>query len=116
GLRFLCRDSFDRGRSSFDYPLSSRFDEMDCVVFFDDVLVPWERVFLLGDVELLNKTGATNFSAHSAHQGAAKNLAKCEFVLGVALLMTQAIGNAHLPHTEERIGELMLYTELMRSC
>ena len=64
GLRFLCRDSFDQGRSHFDYPLSSRFDEMDCVVFFDDVLVPWERVFLLGDVELLNKTGAaTNFSA-----------------------------------------------------
>ena len=30
--------------------------------------------------------------------------------------MTQALGNAHLPHTEERIGELMLYTELMRSC
>ena len=90
GLRFLCRDSFDLGRSHFDHPLGSRFEEMDCVVFFDDVLVPWERVFLLGDVERLNETGmATNFSAHSAHQGAAKNLAKCEFVLGVALLMTE---------------------------
>ena len=58
----------------------------------------------------------THSTAHSAHQGAAKNLAKCEFVLGVALLMTQTLGNAHLPHTEERIGELMLYTELMRAC
>src|SRR5437773_11731648 len=105
GLRFLCRDSFDQGRSRFDYPLSSRFDEMDCVVFFDDVLVPWERVFLLGDVELLNKTGvATNFSAHSAHQGAVKNLATCEFVLGVALLMTETRGNAQVPHTESYIG------------
>jgi 4-hydroxyphenylacetate 3-monooxygenase len=37
-------------------------------------------------------------------------------VLGIALMMTQTLGNAHLPHTEERIGELMLYTELMRSC
>ena len=36
--------------------------------------------------------------------------------LGLALLMTQTLGNAQLPHTEERIGELMLYTELMRSC
>ena len=117
GLRFLCRDSFDQGRSHFDYPLSSRFDEMDCVVFFDDVLVPWERVFLLGDVELLNKTGAaTNFSAHSAHQGAAKNLAKCEFVLGVALLMTETLGNAQVPHTESYIGELMLTTSLMKAC
>src|SRR5438876_9490348 len=56
GLRFLCRESFDLGRSHFDHPLGSRFEEMDCVVFFDDVLVPWERVLLLGDGDLLNGT------------------------------------------------------------
>ena len=90
---------------------------MDCIVFFDDVLVPWERVFIYGDVELLNgAANGTHYSAHTSHQGAAKNLAKCELVLGVALLMTETLGNAHLPHTEERIGELMLYTELMRAC
>src|ERR1700694_4687248 len=117
GLNFLCRDSFDLGRSHFDHPLGSRFEEMDCIVFFDDVLVRWERVFLLYDVDRLNATPhATHSTAHSAHQGAAKNLAKCEFVLGLALLMTQTLGNAQLAHTEERIGELMLYTELMRSC
>jgi 4-hydroxyphenylacetate 3-monooxygenase len=117
GLKFLCRDSFDLGRSHFDHPLGSRFEEMDCIVFFDDVLVPWERVFLLYDVDRLNATPhVTHSTAHSAHQGAAKNLAKCEFVLGVALLMTQTLGNAHLPHTEERIGELMLNTELIRAC
>src|SRR5713101_8262393 len=117
GLKFLCRESFDLGRSHFDHPLGSRFEEMDCVVFFDDVLVPWERVFLLGDVDLLNGTAMTTHSAaHTAHQGAAKNLAKCEFVLGVALLMTDTLGNAQLPHSEERLGELMMYTELMRAC
>src|SRR5438094_9845814 len=117
GLKFLCRDSFDLGRSHFDHPLGSRFEEMDCIVFFDDVLVPWERVFLLYDVERLNATRqVTHSTAHSGHQGAAKNLAKCEFVLGLALLMTQALGNTHLPHTEERIGELMLTTELTRAC
>src|SRR4030095_218435 len=42
--------------------------------------------------------------------------AKCEFVLGLALLMTKTLGNAHLPHSEERLAELMLYTELTRSC
>ena len=55
GLRFLCRDSFDLGRSHFDHPLGSRFEEMDCIVFFDDVLVPWERVFSAGDVDRLNR-------------------------------------------------------------
>jgi len=117
GLKFLCRESFDLGRSHFDHPLGSRFEEMDCVVFFDDVLVPWERVFVLGDVELINGTAMTTHSAaHTAHQGAAKNLAKCEFVLGVALHMTQTLGNAHLPHSEERLAELIMYTELMRAC
>ena len=117
GLKFLCRESFDLGRSRFDHPLGSRFEEMDCVVFFDDVLVPWERVFVLGDVELINGTAMTTHSAaHTAHQGAAKNLAKCEFVLGVALHMTQTLGNAHLPHSEERLAELIMYTELMRAC
>jgi len=117
GLRFLCRESFDLERSHFDHPLGSRFEEMDCVVFFDDVLVPWERVFLFGDVDLVNGTGLkTHSNVHTAHQGAAKNLAKCEFVLGVALLVTQTLGNAQLPHAEERLGELMLHTELIRAC
>lgn len=116
GVKFLCRESFDLGRSHFDHPLGSRFEEMDCVVFFDDVLVPWERVFLLGDVDLVNGAGInTHSSMHSAHQNAVKNLAKCEFVLGTALLMTETLGNAHLPHSEERLGELTMYTELTRA-
>jgi 4-hydroxyphenylacetate 3-monooxygenase len=117
GLRFLCRDSFDEGKSHFDHPLGSRFEEMDSIVFFDDVLVPWERVFIHGDVGLLNGTATiTHSSAHTSHQGCAKNLAKCELVLGTALLMTEALGNGHLPHVEERIGELVMYAELMRAC
>src|SRR5438046_9306700 len=90
---------------------------MDCVVSFDDVLAPWERVFVPGDVDLINNTAMTTHSAaHTPHQGAAKNLAKCEFVLGGALHMTQTLGNAHLAHSEERLAELTMYTELMRAC
>ncbi len=117
GLKFLCRDSFDYGKSHFDHPLGSRFEEMDCVVFFDDVLVPWERVFIYGDVDRLNDApNITGTSSHTAHQGAAKNLAKCELVLGVALLMSETLGKDLLPHTQEQIGELIMYTELMRAC
>ena len=115
GLRFLCRESFDLGRSHFDHPLGSRFEEMDATVFFDDVLVPWERVFLLGDAELLNEMPrATNSSVHTAHQGAVKNVAKSEFVLGVALLMARTLGSEDIPQVKERLAELMTYTEVMK--
>jgi 4-hydroxyphenylacetate 3-monooxygenase len=116
GVRFLCRESFDLGRSHFDHPLGSRFEEMDAVVFFDNVLVPWERVFLLGDVDLVNDTAvATHSHVHTAHQGAAKNIAKSELMLGVALLMAETLGSTQVPHVQERLAELMVHTEVMKA-
>src|SRR5207249_6257626 len=77
GLRFLCRESFDLGRSHFDHPLGSRFEEIDAVVVFDDVTVPWERVFLKGDPERCNAVfGATDAVIHMMHQVVTKNVAK----------------------------------------
>src|SRR5690606_37610218 len=54
GLSFVCREPLDIGRGTEDHPLGSRFDEMDALVVFDDVLVPWDRVFLMNDVKLAN--------------------------------------------------------------
>jgi len=86
GLKFLCRDRFDSDRSAFDAPLSSRFDVMDCSVVFENVLVPWSRVFLSGDAPrceaLLDETGAR---ANMMHQAAVHNLAKVELFLGIAV-------------------------------
>ena len=48
GLKLLCREPYTR-RDPFDHPLSARFDEQDATVIFDDVFVPWERVFLAND-------------------------------------------------------------------
>jgi len=54
GLKFICRETFAE-ESQFDHPLAARFDEQDAVVVFDDVLVPWDRVFLLEDAERANE-------------------------------------------------------------
>jgi 4-hydroxyphenylacetate 3-monooxygenase len=76
GMKYLCRDSYDVGKSHFDAPLSSRFEEMDAVVVFDQVLVPWERVFLYDDPALCNEAyGATHAVVHMMHQVVCKNLA-----------------------------------------
>lgn len=116
GLRFLCRESFDLGRSAFDHPLGSRFEEMDAIVFFDDVLVPWERVFLYGDTALCNgSNNATNQTVHSGHQVVTKNVAKCEFVLGIAGLMVETLGSEKLPHVQNMLAELVEDLEVTRA-
>ncbi|HLZ69123.1 MAG TPA: 4-hydroxyphenylacetate 3-monooxygenase, oxygenase component [Dehalococcoidia bacterium] len=117
GLRFICRDSFDLGRPVFDQPLAARFEEMDCVVIFDDVHVPWERVFLLGDVEKCNGAyGRTNAIVHMMHQVVTKNVAKAEFILGLASLMVETIGVDGFQHVQEKVAEIITYLETMRAC
>src|SRR5215472_4851222 len=69
GLKFICREGFDYGYPHFDHPLGSRFEEMDAIVVFDDVVVPWERVFLKADPFLCNQLfAATNAVVHLMHQ------------------------------------------------
>ena len=116
GLKFLCRESFDYDRPNFDHPLGSRFEEMDALVFFDNVLVPWERVFLLGDVELCDGlTRGPSFLAHGDHHSVTRQVAKSEFLLGLASLMVETLGSGDQPHVQERLGELILYLEVMKA-
>jgi len=117
GLKYICRESFDYGRSTAEHPLGSRFEEMDAVVIFDDVLVPWERVFLKADPMLCNTAYATtNAVVHMMHQVVVKNIAKAEFILGVACLVVDAIGATEFPHVHEKIAECIVNLELMKAC
>ena len=117
GLKFICRESFDYGRSSFDHPLGSRFEEMDCIVFFDDVLVPWERVFLLADVDMCNNYAtATQSVTHAGYQVVNRCVVKTEFILGLAQLMADTLGSGELQHVQERIAEIIVHLETLKAC
>jgi len=117
GLTFLCRESFDLGRSHFNHPLGSRFEEMDATVFFHNVLVPWERVFLLGDVDLCNNVGAaTQSMAHSGHQVLTRCVVKAEFILGLADLMVETLGSGSIPHVQEQVAELITQRDILQAC
>jgi 4-hydroxyphenylacetate 3-monooxygenase len=108
GLKIICRESFDLGRSAFDHPLGSRFEEQDAVVVFDQVLVPWERVFIRGDTALCGGLfRETNAFTHAIHQFLAKNLAKAELLLGIATLITQTIRTDQHPHVQGMLGEMV---------
>jgi len=87
GLRFICREPFDSGeQSEWDHPLGARFEEPDAVCVFDDVLVPWDRVFLHGDVKMGNAMFAqASVRNHTGHQTAIRGLAKCQILTGTAI-------------------------------
>ncbi|GGL87430.1 4-hydroxyphenylacetate 3-monooxygenase, oxygenase component [Deinococcus aerolatus] len=115
GLSFQCREPIDVGRDPEDHPLGSRFDEQDAFVIFDDVLVPWERVFLLYDVELANKAYAgTDAVLHMAYQVVNLKIAKTEAFLGTAQSIVDAIGSGQFQHVQSKVAEIIVMLEIMK--
>ena len=115
GLIFLCRDSASApGAHPFDRPLSSRFDEQDAFVIFDNVEVPRERLFLDGQVDLYNGIRNTGIVENLTNQTTIRAVTKLEFAYGLATRMAEAI-NDQSPATQEMLGELLSYLEVTRS-
>ena len=116
GVRLICRDSYDHGKSRFDAPLASRFEEMDAVVIFTNVLVPWERVFMYANPLLCNRAFAeTNAVVHMMHQVACGKLAKAEFIVGLLCAMARASGKDRDMNVKGQIAEAMWVAETVRA-
>ncbi len=119
GLRFICRPSVVHleAASHMDYPLSSRLDETDAMVVFDNVLVPWERVFIYRDVAMCNglydRTGAM---PQVMHQFSTKNLAKAEFMMGLGFAIAKSTNIDQHLHVQGMLAELIQITEFCRAC
>jgi 4-hydroxyphenylacetate 3-monooxygenase len=116
GLRYIAREPLDYGRSHFDHPLGSRFDEPDAVVVFDDVHVPYERCFALGDPELCNGFyTATSAIEHMTHQVVARTTAKTEYILGLTSLLVESIGIGQFQHVQADVAEIITTLETLRA-
>ena len=116
GLRYLAREPLDYGRPRHDHPLGSRFEESDAVVVFDDVHVPYERCFVLGDPELCNGFYTrTSAVAHMTHQVIARTTAKTEYILGLVSLLTEAIGIEQFGHVQADVAEVITTLEMLRA-
>lgn len=117
GLRILCREETQNGtRSTWDHPLASRFEEMDAVLVFNDVLVPWERVFINQNVEAGNllypKTG---INLQPSHQSAIRGLVKITFATEVACSIADSIGVDGFLNVQNQLSELLQGVETIRA-
>ena len=114
GLKFLCRDNMSAPGNRFDHPLSSRFDEQDAFVIFDDVEVPRDRVFIGANRLAYNTVMTTSWPPNIQQQTMVRAATKLDFAWGLALRMAAAI-NAQDPETMRLIGEIWTYAEFTRA-
>ena len=114
GLRFIAREPY-AGGNRFDHPLSSQFDEIDAVVVFDDVLVPWQRVFINQNPEQVNRIWEINSNAFTGHQTSIRLLSKLQFVAGLAKRATEMVNTDQFPQVRDMLGEITVYIELTRA-
>src|SRR5476649_1604994 len=114
GLKFICRDSFSTPPNRFDHPLSSRFDEQDAFVIFDDVEVPRDRLFIDCNLASYNTVMTTSWPPNVQQQTMIRASVKLDFAWGLALRTAAAI-NAADPETNRLIGEIWSYAEFTRA-
>lgn len=97
-----------------DYPLSHKADEVDSLLIFDEVFVPWERVLVYKDVAASNRFYDQTFCRnHTGLQGVARGLVKAEVVAGTALRLAEVIGA--IPQSRSALGEIASGLEVLRA-
>jgi len=108
GLKILSRKSYEQHAPAiYDNPLSHRFDENDAVLYFDDVTVPMERVFINQDTRMCQRQfHATPAHVYQNYQAQIRLMVKMRFLLGVARRITDTNGVTNFPQVREILGEL----------
>ena len=108
GLRMLSRKSYEaHAVSEFDNPLSSRFDENDALIFFDDVKVPWERIFVYRDTDMCRaQFHDTPGHIFQNYQAQIRLSVKLRFLVGLARGVADTIGTTAFAPVRETLGRL----------
>ncbi len=91
GLKYICRTGFAGRAPAEDYPLANRFDEVDTLVIFDDVQIPWENVLFYRDTKAATFIRAT-LHRYSAFAFIQRNLRLADMMIGAALCNVKQTG------------------------
>jgi aromatic ring hydroxylase len=117
GVKFLCRTSYEMTAtvmsSPFDQPLSSRLDENDAVFIMDDVFIPWENVFVFGDIEKANNFfPRTGFLPRFVIHGCTRLAVKLDFIAGLLLKAVEAAGTKDYRGVQANVGEVLAWRNM----
>jgi 4-hydroxyphenylacetate 3-monooxygenase len=109
-LKFICRTGFAGRAPPEDYPLSNQFDEIDALVIFDDVLIPWENVLFYRHTKAAAFIRAT-LHRYSAFAFVQRNLRLADMMIGAALFNVRQTGLDKQQAVQEKLAELAVYRE-----
>lgn len=115
GVKLISRESYADTADTFDRPLSARFDEQDSLVVFDDVLVPWNRVFLARAPGEAGRLFRGRVMAWASICSVLQLLGRLELMIGVGHLLIETAGMSKRAPLLAELGELVTYTELLRT-
>lgn len=116
GLKFLCRGGFAGAHGGCprvdhrDYPLANRFDEVDTIVIFDNVLIPWENVLFYRHTRAAIFIRAT-LHRYSAFAFVQRTLKQADQMIGTALFNARQTGLEKQPAVQEKLSELAIWRE-----
>ena len=108
GLTLMSRKSYEgAAHSVFDNPLSSRYDENDALLYFDEVKIPWERVFVVDDPGMCQRQfHDTPCYRFEEYQAIVRLMVKLRFLVALARRITEVNGTVAIPSVRETLGEL----------
>ena len=100
-------------RDEFEFPLSSRHKMLETLTVFDDVFVPWERVFLNRRPELTGALALT-FVEYHRFTAVSYKLPLMDALAGAAALIADMNGVIRAGHIREKLTQLITYAETVR--
>jgi 4-hydroxyphenylacetate 3-monooxygenase len=109
-IKFICRTGFTGRAPIEDYPLANRFDEVDTLVVYDDVLIPWENVLFYQHTRAATFIRAT-LHRYSAFAFVQRNLRLADLLIGVALWNAKQTGLEKQQAVQEKLAQLACYRE-----
>jgi len=115
GVSVVARESrATPGADPYDRPLATIGDELDGMVYFDDVLIPWEQVQHVGNPDHAKWYPQRQFDwVHLETQ--IRHTIHAELMVGLGLLITQALGTAGSPVVQSQLAELIRFRETCRA-
>lgn len=110
GIKHICRTGFAGRAPVEDYPLSNRFDEIDTLVIFDDVEVPWEDVLFYRHTRAAAYIRAT-LHRYSAFPFTQRVLKLADMMIGAALFNARQTGLENQQAVQEKLAQLACFRE-----